>query len=265
MNKLTLHGLLILVIFFFTWFSLSEVDWMNLLRIEKLSTKTEEKLGEVLWDWFNNNQKEIENSEVLIPVDSIISRICESNDFRKDQIKLHIVKSDEINAFALPDQHLVIYSGLITASENESELCGVICHELAHMKMKHVTKKLVKEIGLSALFSIAAGNKGGEIIAESAKLLSSTAYDRKLEKEADIKAVDFMIESEIKPEYFARFLSRLAENDTLSGPYVSWVNTHPDSKKRSEYILDYRKGEPSLVKPILSEGTWIRLKESVKN
>jgi beta-barrel assembly-enhancing protease len=148
-------------------------------------------------------------------------------------------------------------------SENESELSGVICHEIAHMKSNHVMKKLIKEIGLSTLISISTGNSGSEIAKETARLLSSSAYDRKLEKEADMKAADYLINSNISPEYFANFLFRLSESESQLESHMSWISTHPDSKERAEYILNYRKGEPETKKAILFQSSWDKLKANI--
>ena len=100
----------------------------------------------------------------------------------REIIKVHVLNKDEINAFALPNGHLIIYSGLINNSGNQEELTGVICHEIAHIELNHVMKKLIKEIGLSVLISMTTGKGGSEIIKETAKMLSSSAFDRKLEK-----------------------------------------------------------------------------------
>ena len=78
---------------------------------------------------------------------------------------------------------------MLQAFDNENQLGFVICHEIAHIQLSHVMKKLVKEIGLSVLISMTTGKSGSGTIQEGLKLLSSSAYDRNLEKEADLKAV----------------------------------------------------------------------------
>jgi predicted Zn-dependent protease len=264
MNKILIKGIGIIALFFFTWFALSEVDWMTVLRFEKVSKASEEKIGELFWDVFNKTEKEIKDEDVVVAIDSLLDRICESNYFDKTSLKVHIVKNEEVNAFALPNEHLVIYTGLLTDCENESELAGVICHELAHIRLNHVMKKLGKEIGLTALISISTGNSGSEVVKEAAKLLSSTAYDRKLEKEADIKAVDYLINARINSEPFAAFLSRLSENETDLNSKLSWISTHPDSKERADYILEYRKSEQSEYQPVLSLASWDKIKTAIR-
>lgn len=261
MKKIVFQIVVIVSLFFSLWFVLSKIDWMGIFKVEQATQTTEKKLGDLLWDLYNKAEKEIKSEKANLPLDSILSKICNSNNIDKSQIKLHLINSDEINAFALPNKHLVINSGLILACENEAELCGVISHEIAHMELSHVMKKLIKEVGLSVVISMTAGNGGAEKIKETAKLLSSSAYDRNLEKEADIKAVDYMTNSNINPEHFANFLYRLGDSESTSMKYFSWISTHPDSKERAEYIIKYigKKNEKS--EAVLATETWNKLKE----
>jgi len=264
MKKIVIEGIGIIVLFFFTWFALSEVDWMTLLKFEKLSKISEKKLGELFWDVFQHSDNVVSDYEILSPIDSLVNRICDANDFDKESLKIHIVTKDEVNAFALPDEHLIIYTGLIENCENPSELVGVICHEIAHMKSNHIMKKLGKEIGLTALISISSGNSGSEIAKQAAKILSSTAYDRKLEKEADIKAADYLINAKISSVPFANFLFRLSNAEPEINSQFSWISTHPDSKTRAEYLMQYRKGEPTDIIPVLSNITWEKIQKTLQ-
>lgn len=265
MKKIIFQGLTIVALFFITWLALSKINWVAIFKVEKLSKTTEEKLGDLFWDMFNQSEKVIRDKEILAPIDSIITRICTSNNIDRNQIKLHIIQNKEINAFALPNKHLVIYTGLISAAENEAELSGVIGHELAHMEMSHVMKKLIKEVGLSVLISMSTGNNSSEVIKETAKLLSSTAFDRNLEKEADMKAVDYLINSDINPESFANFLYKMADDESKVGKHLSWISTHPNSRERAEYIIQYSKTKSQKSNPILTQATWNQIKTHKKS
>jgi predicted Zn-dependent protease len=265
MKKPILQLLIIVCIFFASWFIINQVNWMQLFKVEKLNKKTEEKLGDLFWDYFKHTQKEIDRKEITAGIDSILTKICISNNIDTTLIKVHIFENSEINAFALPNNHLVIYSQLILSAENEAELSGVICHELAHLQMNHVMKKLIKEIGLSALISMTAGNSGAEIVKQAARTLSSSAYDRNLEKEADIKAVEYLVNAKIDPEPFAEFLYKMAEKDTDNLNFLVWVSTHPDSKERAEYVLEYSKEMTKEIQPILNPDTWNKMQETLNS
>lgn len=265
MKKIIIQGGITVLLFFGMWFALTQIDWVKIFNVQQVTDKTEQKLGELFWEVIKKTENENTNAHIVNAIDSIVTHICESNEIDRIKVKVHVLNKDEVNAFALPNGHLIVYSGLIINSDKQEELTGVICHEIAHIELNHVMRKLVKEIGLSVLISMTTGNGGSEVIKQAAKMLSSSAFDRSLEKEADIKAVDYLIQAKVNPELFAEFLYKLSdkEHDTLK--YLTWVSTHPDSKERAEYIIDYSKGKTADYKPILSKETWDKLKVELKD
>lgn len=265
MKKTIIQGIIIVLLFFGTWFALTQIDWVKIFKVQQVTDKTEQKLGELFWEVFKKTERENQNIHVINSVDSIVTLICKTNKIDREKIKIHILNKDDINAFALPNGHLIVYSGLILNSDNQEELTGVICHEIAHIELNHVMKKLVKEIGLSVLISMTTGNGGGEVIKETAKMLSSSAFDRSLEKEADIKAVDYLTNARVNPEPFANFLYKLSDKEHEATKYLTWISTHPDSKERAEYIIEYSKGKLTEYKPILTNETWKKLKDELKD
>ena len=265
MKKAIIQGLITIILFFGTWYALTQIDWMKIFKVQQVTDKTEQKLGELFWEVFKKTEKEIEKTHIVNSVDSIVTHICKANKIDRSKLKIHILDKGDINAFALPNGHLIIYSGLILNSDNQEELAGVICHEIAHIELNHVMKKLVKEIGLSVLISMTTGNSGAEVIKETAKMLSSSAFDRSLEKEADIKAVDYLVNANLNPEPFADFLYKLSDTEHEATKYLTWISTHPDSKERAEYIIEYGKGKKTEYKPVLSIETWDKLKTTLKD
>jgi predicted Zn-dependent protease len=236
---------------------------MKLLDIEQTTQNTEEKIGDLFWKMLKSSETEISSDSIVAPVDSMLTRICTTNSIDRKKVKLHLLRKDEINAFALPNNHLVVFSGLIAACENEAEFYGVIGHELAHMEKNHVMNKLVKEIGLSVLISMSTGNVNAEVIKETLKHLSSTAYDRSLETEADLTAADYLINAGIEPEPFANFLYRLADETKNLPNQIYWISTHPESKERAEKIIEHIKGKSFPKAEAKDSLRFERLKERV--
>jgi predicted Zn-dependent protease len=263
MKKLLLQFLAILIIFYATWFALNSIDWMHIFNVEQTTKKTEEKLGDFYWDLLNKTESEIQSVEVVSKIDSLLDRICLKNNIDRNKIKFHLLKKDEVNAYALPNNYLIVYSGLIDECENEAELCGVLSHEIAHMEKHHVMKKLGKEVGLAVLISMTAGNGNAEVAKRTLKLLSSTAYDRNLESEADITAADFLMKANIDPEAFANFLFRLSKLNGNIPKEVFWISTHPDSEERSVKIIQHIKDKVIHKDSILSIEQWNSLKQEV--
>ena len=167
--KTIIQGLITIALFFTTWFVLEQIDWVTVFRVQQVTDKTEEKLGELFLEIFQKAEKENKNQVVTNSVDSIVTKICSSNKIDRESIKVHVFDKNEINAFALPNGHIIVYTGLILNSDNQEELSGVICHEIAHVQLNHVMKSLVKEVGLAVLISMTTGNAGSEIIQEVLK------------------------------------------------------------------------------------------------
>jgi len=242
MKKILTELVVTMVVIFAVWLGLSQLDWMKLFNIRQNTQNTEEKIGDLFWKMLKNTETEITSDSIVAPVDSILTRICSANSIDRKKIKLHLLRKDEINAFALPGNHLVVLSGLIAACENEAELYGVIGHELAHMEKNHVMNKLVKEVGLSVLISMSTGNGNSEAIKSAIRKISSSTYDRKLETEADLTAVDYLEKTGINPEPFASFLYRLADQTKNLPSQIYWISSHPESKERAEKIIEQIKG-----------------------
>ncbi|MFY7997904.1 MAG: M48 family metallopeptidase [Candidatus Kapaibacteriota bacterium] len=263
MKKVFIEGIALAAIFFGAWFGLSRIDWVSMFNIEQSTKNIEEKLGEMYWDVYKKD--EITTPSVNKAVDSIVTKICKKNRIDRDLITLHILDDEDVNAFALPNNHLVVLSGLIVAADSQEELSGVLCHEIAHIELHHIMKKLIKEMGFATLVSMTTGGKSPEMIASTAKMLSSLAFDRSLEKEADMKAVDYLLKAKISPEPFAKFFNKLSEKQGTGVKYLSWLTTHPYSKERSEYILEYYKNKTIQNEPIIAPETWAKLQEVLSN
>lgn len=262
-KKAILQGIFIVLSFVIVWLGFSQLDFMKFFRVQQRTTAVENKLGDLIWDDISSMGDVITNDSIVKTLDKLLKPICDKNGIERDSLKVHIVQKDEINAFALPNNHLVVYTGLITDCKEQAALQGVLGHEIAHIENNHVMKKLSKEIGFSVLLSATAGGKGGQILKEIFKTLSSSAYDRTLEKEADIASVDYMIKSNIDPKPFADFMYKMSLDKEISKS-MYWISSHPESEERAKYILEYIKGKKLKSKPTLSNTDWETFREQVK-
>ncbi len=263
-RKILYESLFTVAAFCIIYFVLLQADWITLLNVEKVSKSTEKKLGKLYWEFFKHTEAEIIDNEVVLPIDSLLTQICTSNNIDKSKVKLHVLNVSDINAFALPDDHLIVFSGLIETCENESELAAVLAHEIAHMELKHIMKKLVAEVGISVLLSSSNDRvASAELTKKIAKMLSSSAYSRNMEKEADLKGVDYLINAEINPEGMANFFFMLSYFEPEATKQLAWVSSHAESGERAKYILKYTKTKDVSVKAILAEQTWSTMKEHI--
>lgn len=263
MQKAFIQLLTLIIIFVALWFGLSKINWRKHLHINQVTKSTEEKFGDFIWESISEKENEIKLLSVTQPIDTLVQTLCKANKINYEKLKIHIVEKDEINAFALPNNHLVVYTGLISDCENEAELLGVLGHEIAHIEKNHITKKLIKEIGLTAIISITGSNNGA--VQKAIQLLTSSSYDRTLEREADITSADYLLNTSINPESFANFLYRMSANEKNIPKQVYWITTHPESKERAEDIIAYIKNKAVKPKNIITQQQFDSLVNSVNN
>lgn len=259
--KTLLKGLGIIISFFGLWLALGQIDFVTIFKIKEAKSNTESKIGDLIWTQIEKAEDVIYDDSIVKTLDSLLLPLCKENFIERDSLKVHIINKAEINAFAMPDGHLVVYTGLIEASKNEQALLGVLGHEIAHIEGNHVMKKLSKEIGFSVLLSLTGAN--ASVIKEVVSSLSSSAYDRGLEREADLKSVEYMMNAEIDPRPFADFMYELSIDNELH-KYTYWISTHPESEARAKYILNKIKGKKIKSKKILSEKSWENFKKQIK-
>jgi predicted Zn-dependent protease len=263
MKKLLPQLALLIGSFLVIWFLLSKIDWIKILKLEEKSDRMEEKLGELLWSTIESQQIIIKDTSAINPIELIKERLCESNQINPSTINIHLIKSDEINAFAMPGNHIIINTGLINEAGSVPELAGVIAHELAHIQKGHVIQKLIREVGLTILLSAAGGKAGGQVALQILKHLSSSAYDRNMEREADRWAITYLSNAGINPKALANFFERLENNKSaIEIPY--WISSHPELEDRIRDVKREAELKTFVAKPLLSKEDWENLKKICK-
>ncbi|MEY4629634.1 MAG: hypothetical protein RLZZ595_1960 [Bacteroidota bacterium] len=235
MKKLFFLVLFLTLVFGGCYYVYSKINWTKILGIEKVTTELDQQIGDVFWKSYSADMVEVKDEKVVMPILQMVDQLCSANGIKSSSIKVHVVNNKEINAFAMPGRHLVVHTGLIEFATNQQEIAGVVAHEIAHLESGHVMKKLGKEIGLSVILNLTLGDIGGEVVRNALTTITSTAYDRSLEKDADLKAVDYMLNAKMDPKMLSSFLGKLGEQ-SQTPEVLQWVNTHPDSKERVRYI-----------------------------
>jgi beta-barrel assembly-enhancing protease len=263
MAKIILHFIVLAVLFFGIWLLLGTIDYLKYFRVEELTKETEHNLEELILNELQKGGGELDSDTVYSFVNGIKKRLCTANGIEDSSITLHILVRNEVNAIALPDRHLIVYTGMIRYCKSPEELSGVLAHEIGHIEHGHIMKRLRKEVGLSMLAALAGGEANGEIARETARLLSSTAFDRKLESEADASAVHMMAKAGIDPEAFADVIFRLSLEKNDVPKHFEWISTHPNSHDRCAEILRLRREEAYISKPIADSAAWANYKKIV--
>lgn len=132
------------------------------------------------------------------------------------------------NAAALPGNHIVIFEPAITETESVEELAGIVAHEIAHVRRRHVTEALIRELGIGALIRLFAGDIGA-----NAQQLVALSYTRTNEAEADADAIRMLRRANISPRPTAELFKRLSDREGTSFLSAEFLESHPDTAGRA--------------------------------
>jgi len=188
----------------------------------------------------------IDDVEINLYLRALIAQLHNYSQFTADPIRILIINNSEINAFALPGNIIVVHSGLFLAVQKESELVGVLAHELAHLKQQHILRlfseqqksqpKLILALLAALLVAPNAQSRNAIITSGIASSIQTTIdYTRKQEYEADRIAINILVKAGFDPEGISHFFAILAQQSGLSGGLASgseFLRTHPLSKNR---------------------------------
>jgi beta-barrel assembly-enhancing protease len=264
MKKIVGEFLVLAGLFFSTWFLLRTIDYRSLFRVDEVTNEAEQKLSELILDQMKKDGAECASDTVLALVDSIRQRLWSANGIADSSITIHILVHDEVNAVALPNRQLVVYTGIIKYCNSAEELAGVLAHEITHIRHGHVMKKLKREVGMSMLGALAGGDAGGDIVRQTTKLLTSSAFDREMESDADNGAVHLLAKAGIDPVHFADILFRLSQEKGNVAKRFEWISSHPNTQERCAQILKLRKQETYSVRPILTNEQWAFVQKTLR-
>ena len=149
------------------------------------------------------------------------------------QVTFVVDESDEVNAYANGENEIHVYTGLLKVVENDSEIAGVIAHEVGHIVNSHVAKQSITNAITAGVINAANVNEYAKLGAAAAQNAAMKKMSRKEEYEADITGVDLMIKAGYNPLAMISFLYK------IGGNYIDILSDHPSGDKRTMYLYDY--------------------------
>ena len=162
------------------------------------------------------------------------------------------VPEHSINAFAMPGGFIGIHLGLVTNSDNESQLASVVSHEISHVTQRHIARQIGENVpntiqgGLvllgAVLLSAISGSseilEAGTMIAPSVMAQGQIDFTREMEIEADAIGIKTLVSSGYDPYAMAEMFNKLSlDGDPRNAAATEFLRTHPTSVNRAASAL----------------------------
>jgi beta-barrel assembly-enhancing protease len=156
----------------------------------------------------------------------------------KKKIKYIVVKSTTVNAFALPNGTVVVYTGIVDQMNYYEELAALLGHEVAHINNRHSIKMLCKNLSGYLFISAVLSDVNGimAVIGDNVNNLQSLSHSRNFEKQADVDGLQTLVNNHINPNGMIDLFKRLQQATKHEMTSLEFFSTHPVTTERLKYI-----------------------------
>ena len=224
----------------------------------------EKKLGQEAMREIRASGMYLNDPEVNAYLNELGQRILTANPGIRDRFEFFAVGDPAINAFAMPGGYIGVNMGLVLLCQSESELAGVLAHEISHVTQKHYARMVDDQrknawMGIAGLAAAVLAAKAGKGDVAQGALLGSQAaqvqnylnFSRDNEREADRIGFQYLSRAQFDPAAMATFMERLQRSSSLNdtGIVPGYLRTHPVTGERIADAQDrVGKGEFKLAK-----------------
>lgn len=157
-------------------------------------------------------------------------------------VEITVVESNEVNAFAVPGGHIVVYDGILENMKTPGELAALLGHEASHVKLRHSLRNIFRSLARKMFLLLLLGGDAGiaGYLADRADNLKGLQYSRELETEADDSGMELMNRSNVNPDGMLQLMMLLSKEG--EGRETSaLLSTHPVFESRIKNVRQQLK------------------------
>ena len=146
----------------------------------------------------------------------------------------HVVQDDQVNAFALPGGHIVVFTGILDKMDSAEELAALLAHEATHVEERHSTRMMARSMAGYLFLSLLIGDVNAvvAVVAENANALRNLGYGRGLESEADSVGQQRLWENGVDPQAMVKLLELLQREAMDMPDQMAFLSSHPLTSER---------------------------------
>jgi predicted Zn-dependent protease len=225
----------------------------------ELPPQTERKIGEsIMRDIKFREPAYLDDPEITEYLNGLGARLSNAGAGVRQDFEFFAIREPSINAFALPGGFIGVHTGLISASDNESELASVIAHEMAHVTQRHIARQLgiQKQMQLPMMIAMAASlllarsrpdlASGAVMAAQGGAVQTQLSFSRDFEREADRIGFQTLQASGFDVRAMGTFFEKLQRFSRImdAGTVPGYLRSHPVTAERITDAENRAEGMP---------------------
>ncbi len=231
----------------------------------EMSPQMERRLGESIMREIRADPSYADDAEITDYLNSLGYKLVAVSADSRQEFNFFLIMDPQVNAFALPGGFVGINSGLILTAQSESELAGVVSHEVAHVTQRHMARMLAAQkqstvMSLAALAVAVLAARASPDLSQAAiaaagatSIQSALNYTRDHEREADRVGFQVLEKAGFDAHAMALFFERMQRATRFYETKApAYLRTHPltyeriaDMQNRAQE-LPYRQVPDSL-------------------
>jgi predicted Zn-dependent protease len=216
---------------------------------EELPPALERKLGEQIMLEVRRDPGYLPDAESTEYLNSLGYKLVAVSPSRSLDFVFFVMRDPMLNAFALPGGFIGVHSGLVVASQSESELASVLAHEIGHVTQRHIARMIARQkentamalgaLLLAILAARAGGSSSGDLTqaaivgSQAAMVQQQLNFSREAEREADRVGFQTLVEAGFDGRGMEAFFARLQAGTRIyESAAPSYLRTHPMTVER---------------------------------
>lgn len=210
-----------------------------------LSPLDEQRIAEQIMREVVVSDEVVQDVEVTDYVQALGNKLTAASPDKQQKFNFFVVQDNSINAFAMPGGVIGVHTGLILASNSESELASVLGHEIGHVTQRHLARMLAQQkydtfkniAGIALALLVSRANpeltSGAMATASAAGVQRQLDYTREHEREADRVGLSILDNAGFDARAMPAFFNTLQRGTRfVEGSAPSFLRTHPLTAER---------------------------------
>ena len=212
----------------------------------ELSLATEKKIGQKIMDEIRWREASyLDDPDVENYLNQLGARLVAVGNDPGMGFQFFAIDDMSINAFAMPGGYIGVHAGLLLAAQTESELAGVLAHEISHVTQRHIARQVYQSKQLSMASMVAMGlsllaarsSPQGTMAAisttQAGAISAQLAFSRDFERESDRLGFEMLRRAGYDVRGMSTFFGRLQQSTRqYENNATAYLRTHPLSGER---------------------------------